>query len=45
MRVDQVAHDPVPGRGRARGESQWAVGIRELDVVELPTIPAARRSR
>ena len=35
---------PVPYRAEAvrRGESQWAVGIREIDVVELAGRPGGR---
>ena len=37
--VDQVAAVPYRAEAERRGESQWAVGIRELDVVELPEDP------
>jgi hypothetical protein len=37
--VDQVATIPYRAEAARRGESQWAVGIRELDVVELPDDP------
>jgi hypothetical protein len=37
--VDQVASVPYRAEAARRGESQWAVGIRELDVVELPEDP------
>src|SRR5262249_55128765 len=37
--IEQIA--PVPSRAEAtrRGESRWAVGVRRLDVVELPDDP------
>jgi len=37
--VDQVATIPYRAEAARRGESQWAVGIRELDVVELTDDP------
>ena len=37
--VDQVATVPYRAEAARRGESQWAVGIRELDIVELPDDP------
>ena len=37
--VDKVATIPYRAEAARRGESQWAVGIRELDVVELPDDP------
>jgi hypothetical protein len=37
--VDEVARVPYRAEAARRGESQWAVGIRELDVVELADDP------
>jgi hypothetical protein len=37
--LDQVANLPYRAEAARRGESQWAVGIREIDVVELPDDP------
>jgi hypothetical protein len=37
--VDQVARIPYRAEAARRGESQWAVGILELDIVELPDDP------
>lgn len=37
--VDKVATIPYRAEAARRGEAQWAVGIRELDLVELPDDP------
>lgn len=37
--IDQVATLPYRAEATRRGESQWAVGIREIEVVELPDDP------
>jgi hypothetical protein len=37
--LDQVANLPYRAEATRRGDSQWAVGIREIDVVELPDDP------
>jgi hypothetical protein len=37
--LDQVANLPYRAEATRRGESQWAVGVREIDVVELPDDP------
>ncbi len=37
--VDQVASVPYRAQAARQSESQWAVGVRELEVVELPDDP------
>jgi hypothetical protein len=37
--IDQVAALPYRADAVRRGESQWVVGIRQIDVVELPDDP------
>ena len=38
--IDQTtASPPYRAEGMRRGESQWAVGIRRIDVIELPDDP------
>jgi hypothetical protein len=37
--LDQVVAVPYRAQASRQGESQWSVGIRELDVVELPDDP------
>ena len=39
--VEQAATIPYRAEATRRSGSQWVVGIRELDVVELPDDPAA----
>ncbi|HEY7603207.1 MAG TPA: hypothetical protein VH760_03010 [Gaiellaceae bacterium] len=40
--VDEVARIPYRAEAARRGESQWAVGIRELVVVDLPDDPGGQ---